>query len=107
MTMKQKNVFSLNKEIIMEELKKIHDPEIGHSIVDLGLIYRVATDKKNVDVVMTFTSPFCPVGEFLVDSVTAAVKKLGGKAKVEVTFDPPWGPEKITPELRSILGFDL
>ena len=105
--MEQKNIFDLNKDTILGELRKIQDPEIGHSIVDLGLIYGVEIDKKHVKVVMTFTSPFCPVGDFLVDSVSASVKNLGGNAKVEVTFDPAWGPEKIIPELRSILGFDL
>ncbi len=98
---------TLDKNKIMEELRKINDPEIGHSIVDLGLIYGVDIDKKRVHVMMTLTSPFCPAGGFLVDSVTSAVQRLGGKAKVEVTFDPPWGPEKMTPELRSILGFEL
>ncbi len=97
----------VQKEQIMEELRKINDPEIGHSIVDLGLIYRVDIEKNNVNIVMTLTSPFCPAGEFLVDSVQEAVNQAGGKAKVEVTFDPPWGPEKIMPELRSVLGFDL
>lgn len=97
----------LEKKTIMEELRKINDPEIGHSIVDLGLIYGVTIEKKDVHVLMTLTSPFCPAGDFLVESVAAGVKKLGGKAKVEITFDPPWGPEKISPELRGILGFEL
>ncbi len=98
---------NLESERIMQDLSKIIDPEIGHSIVELGLIYKVDVDKKNVHVLMTFTSPFCPAGEFLVDSVSDTVKHLGGKPRVEVTFDPPWGPDKIHPELRAVLGFGL
>ena len=97
----------LTQENIMESLRAVMDPEIGHSIVDLGLIYKVDVQQMDVHVLMTFTTPFCPAGEYLIDNVAEAVSKLGGKANVEITFDPPWSPEKIHPELRSVLGFDL
>ena len=94
----------LNKENILNELRKIIDPEIGHNIVDLGLIYNVDINNENVKVLMTFTSPFCPAGEFLIDSIQSAVKQLGGKAKIEITFEPPWSAERIQPDLRAAMG---
>lgn len=96
----------LDKGKIIDELRKINDPEIGHNIVDLGLIYEIKINGKNVNVLMTFTSPFCPAGEFLIDSVQNAVENLGGKAKIEVTFDPPWSAEKIQPDLRAAMGIE-
>lgn len=97
----------LQKDIIMAELRKIIDPEIGHNIVDLGLIYNVGISNTDVKVLMTFTSPFCPAGEFLIDSIQQAVKNLGGKANIEVTFEPAWSVERIQPDLRAAIGVEV
>ena len=94
----------LDKGKIIDELRKIIDPEIGHNIVDLGLIYEVGINNKNVRIIMTFTSPFCPAGEFLIDSIQSAIEHLGGKANIEVTFDPPWSAEKMQPDLRAAMN---
>ena len=98
---------ALAKDSVMVELRKVRDPEIGHSIVDLGLIYNVTITGNTVDVLMTLTTPFCPASEYLMTSVQDAIEGLGGKPHVELTFEPAWGPDKITPELRSAMGFDL
>ena len=98
---------TLTKEALMGELSLIVDPEIGYSIVDLGLIYDVHIHGTEVKVIMTFTSPFCPVGDIILQNVNDAVKKFNATAKVDVTFDPPWSPEKIKPELKAALGIEV
>jgi metal-sulfur cluster biosynthetic enzyme len=97
----------VNKEeqVIWDVLQPIQDPELGASIVDLGLIYRVAVKDNQVIVTMTFTTPLCPFGQTLIESVRSAVKKIGMQVKVDITFDPPWGINKIKPELREQFMF--
>ena len=83
-------------------LKNVLDPEIGLNIVDLGLIYQIEFDEieKKIDVEMTLTTPFCPMGE----SITLAVKRVLENAftnsdiHVILNFDPPWSPERISEE---------
>ena len=93
----------ITKEQIIEEIKKVIDPELGIDIWTLGLIYEVnIINEDSVHIVMTFTSPLCPAGGLLISRVTEVVKDLEVKnVDVEVTFDPPWVPTK---ELREILG---
>ena len=95
----------LNNDNVMKELRKVIDPELGQSIIDLGLVYKVEVEKGKVKVLMTFTSPFCPYGETLVDEVKETIKNIKLKPEIEITFDPPWGPDKIEPELRAALGY--
>ena len=66
----------LAKDSVMVELRKVRDPEIGHSIVDLGLIYNVTITGDTVDVLMTLTTPFCPASEYLMTSVQDAIEGL-------------------------------
>ncbi|MFH1770660.1 MAG: metal-sulfur cluster assembly factor [archaeon] len=96
----------VSKEEVMKALKKVLDPEIGLSIVDLGLIYDVKIDGEVVDISMTLTSPGCPMAPEIMADAENNVLKLKGvkKAKVEFVFDPPWTPEKMSPEARMELG---
>jgi len=85
----------LTKEIILEALKPIKDPEIHIGIVDLGLIYDVIVKENNdVEVKMTLTSPACPIGPELVGAVELTVKQLegAGEVDVEVVWEPPYDP---------------
>jgi metal-sulfur cluster biosynthetic enzyme len=93
----------VTKEQIIEEIKKIIDPELGIDIWTLGLIYDIKVlSEKEAYVLMTFTSPMCPAGGLLISKVQEYVKDLGfEKVDVEVTFDPAWTPTK---ELREMLG---
>lgn len=93
----------VTKEQIIEEIKKIIDPELGIDIWTLGLIYDIKViDEDNAHILMTFTSPMCPAGGILISKVQEYVKDLGfKKVDVEVTFDPAWTP---SPELREMLG---
>ena len=87
------------KEKIVDEIKKIYDPEIPVNIYDLGLIYDVKVDEdNNVDVKMTLTTPNCPVAESLPMEVENTVKEVKDVKKVnlELVWDPPWDKSMIT-----------
>jgi len=95
------------KEQVLEALKECYDPEIGINIVDLGLIYDVDIDEATgkVKVTFTLTSPFCPLGEDLVECIRLRVGSLEGVKEVEyeLTFDPPWTPQMATEEGKTLL----
>ncbi len=91
----------------MERLKKVPDPELGISIVDLGLVYDVKIDKGNVRVIMTLTTMGCPLFELIERPIKEELKKMKGvkNIDVELTFEPPWSPEKMSKQARINLGF--
>lgn len=96
------------KEEFMEELKNVPDPELGISIVDLGLVYDVTMDKKGqVRVLMTLTTMGCPLFDLIADPIRTTLSKMKGvkNVEVELTFDPPWSIEKISEEAKVKLGF--
>jgi metal-sulfur cluster biosynthetic enzyme len=90
----------------MKVLKKCYDPEIGISLVDLGLIYDVQVNKDKVNIKMTLTNPGCPMHSFMINDVEENVKKLKGvkEVKVELIWDPPWAPDRMSKEVRKKLG---
>ena len=95
-------------EKIVRVLKTIYDPEIPVDIYELGLIYDVFVNEAyEVKVLMTLTSPNCPVAESLPLEVEEKVKSLDvvKDAEVEITFDPPWTQELMSEEARLELGF--
>lgn len=97
----------INEKEIWENLGKVMDPEIGCSIVDLGLIYKVDIAGDKVEIDMTLTTPGCPLVEMIGEDVEKAVKKVKGvkEVKINMVFDPPWTPEKMTDKLRKKMGF--
>ena len=87
------------REQIIEVLKGIYDPEIPVNIYEIGLIYEVnVDDDANVHVLMTLTSPMCPVAESLPPEVEDRVARVEGvsSARAEVTWDPPWEPDMMS-----------
>lgn len=95
------------KEEILETLKQVQDPEIGLSIVDLGLVYGVDIDHQRVDVTMTLTSPACPYGAQIVDGVKTVPLKLDGvdEVEVKVVWNPPWDPDTMmSDDAKDTLG---
>lgn len=95
-------------EKIVKTLKTIYDPEIPVDIYELGLIYDVLVNEDNeVKVVMTLTTPNCPVAESLPLDVKEKVKSIDGveDAEVELTFDPPWTRDLMSEEAKLELGF--
>jgi FeS assembly SUF system protein len=94
-------------EGVIEALKEIYDPEIPVNIYDLGLIYGVdVTEDGDVALVMTLTTPHCPVAESMPGEVELRIASVPGvrDAQVEVTWDPPWDPSKMSDEARLELG---
>jgi FeS assembly SUF system protein len=94
-------------EKIVKVLKTIYDPEIPVDIYELGLIYDVfVNEDKEVKILMTLTSPNCPVAETLPVEVEEKVKSLDAvsDAEVEITFDPPWTQELMSEEAKLELG---
>ncbi len=91
----------VTSEQITAALRDVFDPEVGMSVVDLGLIYGVEIEDERVRVTMTLTVPGCPLHDSMAEWVRQAVMKIPGvtEAEVDVTFDPPWTPERIKPDL--------
>ncbi len=88
---------------IFEALRPVKDPELGFSVVDLGLIYDAVVAADGVCTLRyTLTSPTCPFGEEFAKSVQDTIRTLPGvtAVRLDLTFDPPWGPEKIAEPLR-------
>ncbi len=96
------------KAKIIDQIKTVYDPEIPVNIWEVGLIYEVnVDDDANAHVVMTLTSPMCPVAESLPPEVEQKVAAVEGvrSAKVDVVWDPPWDPEMMSEAARLELGF--
>jgi len=94
-------------EAVIAALKEIYDPEIPVNIYDLGLIYAVdVTEDADVAITMTLTTPHCPVAESMPGEVELRAASVPGvrDAEVNLVWDPPWGPDKMTDEARLELG---
>ena len=94
-------------EAVIEALKEIYDPEIPVNIYDLGLIYNVeVTDEGHAAVTMTLTTPHCPVAESMPGEVELRVGSVPGiaVADVNLVWDPPWDPQKMSDEAKLELG---
>tara|TARA_Y100000816_G_C26093840_1_gene578459 strand:- start:1957 stop:2283 length:327 start_codon:yes stop_codon:yes gene_type:complete len=95
-------------EKIVKELKSIFDPEIPVDIYELGLIYDVLVNEDyEVKILMTLTSPNCPVAESLPQEVEEKIRSIDEvkTAEVEITFDPPWTKDLMSEEAKLELGF--
>lgn len=95
------------RESVVEALRECYDPEIPLSIVDLGLVYDISIAGGAVKVKMTMTSPGCPLHASMAEMVRQRLQKLEGVtvAEVEVVWQPPWTPERMSPEARKRLGW--
>lgn len=96
----------VTQDQVRKALRKVKDPELNLDLVVLGLIYDIQIDGGVVDVTMSLTSPACPVAGQILDQAREAVEQMDGvdRANVELTFSPPWTPERIPPMIRSALG---
>lgn len=93
-------------EEVFKSLENVQDPELQYNIVDLGLVYDVKVEEDGVTVLMTFTTPMCPVGPLIKSDVEQAVARLEGVkwVHVEIVWDPPWSAEKMSDEAKMALG---
>ena len=92
---------------VFEVLHQVEDPELGMDVVELGLVYDVEVDGGNVKVTHTLTSMGCPVGPMIQQNLDEVVRAMPGveDVQVELTWDPPWSPERMSEDAKFILGF--
>lgn len=97
------------EESVREKLRLVLDPELGVSIVDLGLIYGISVSKENIcTITMTLTTIGCPLFGQIQKEIEDRVMELEviEEVKIDLTFDPPWTADKMTEEARITLGLD-
>ena len=97
------------KEDVLTALREVYDPEIPFNVVDLGLVYGVEiAEGGKVDVKMTLTFPGCGMGAYIANNARERIMELDGveEANVEMVFDPPWTPERISAEIKAEMGID-
>ena len=95
------------KEEVLEAMRQVEDPELGMDIVELGLFYDAEIEGPNVKVHYTLTSMGCPAGPLIEQDIERVVQEIPEVEAVEteLTFDPPWTPEKMSDDAKFILGF--
>jgi len=93
-------------EAVEEALTNVIDPELGLDFVELGLIYDVKIDEGDVHVTFTLTTPACPIGPQITEQIEEFVSEIDGVSNVssEMTFQPPWSPEKMSEDAKFALG---
>ena len=89
---------TISPEQVTEALRAVLDPELGMSVVDLGLIYDVRIEGDRIDIIMTLTAEGCPLHDAMSEWVRQAVGTIPGvdEVAVAITFDPPWTPDRLT-----------
>ncbi|AMW33056.1 Metal-sulfur cluster biosynthetic enzyme [Fervidobacterium changbaicum] len=95
------------KNAVWNKLKEVIDWEIGLDVVTLGLVYDIQVDdQNNVKVLMTMTTPMCPLAGGIMGDAEMKIRSIEGvnNVEVELTFDPPWTPDRIDPVIRKQLG---
>ena len=97
----------ISQEQVIEKLRLCLDPELGINIVDLGLIYGISIEGARVTVLLTLTTPGCPLDSYFVKDITDKLKSISGvtDVSIELTFEPVWGPSKMSEEAKDLLGF--
>jgi metal-sulfur cluster biosynthetic enzyme len=96
-----------SNEEVVEALRQVEDPELGMDIVELGLFYGAEVDGDNVKVTYTLTSMGCPAGPMIQEDIERVLMEIPGVGDVasELTFDPPWTPDRMSDDAKFILGF--
>ena len=105
--MENSNEFLQLEDNIIKVLREIYDPEIPVNVYDLGLIYEIDVDDENrVKIVMTLTTPNCPIADDILAEIQHKVEALEEVTEVnlKLTFDPPWDESNLTEEARLELG---
>ncbi len=103
------SISDLTPSSIRQVLSQIIDPEVGASIVDMGLIYDIRLSEDKVEIDMTMTSPACPMGEMILEDIDQTLDHYLPKGMfhmVNVVWDPPWDPSKMSPALRQRFQLD-
>jgi metal-sulfur cluster biosynthetic enzyme len=97
----------MTRDDVIEALRSVEDPELGMDIVELGLLYDVEVYEPRVRVRYSLTSMGCPAGPLIQQNIEEVVRSLPGVEDVEteLTWDPPWTPDKMSDDAKFILGF--
>jgi metal-sulfur cluster biosynthetic enzyme len=95
------------QEDVIEALREVEDPELGMDIVELGLLVDAEVTGANVKVIYTLTSMGCPAGAMIQEDIERVTRSVPGVEGVEteLTFDPPWTPDRMSDDAKFILGF--
>jgi len=98
----------VSEDVVTEALKQVYDPELHYNIVDLGLVYDVEIKDGAIHILMTLTTPACPIGPMVIEQIQENVGLVPGvkDVDVEITFDPLWSPDMMSEEARADLGLD-
>ena len=97
----------ITEKQIMKKLYEVQDPELNISVVDMGFIYHIDVKKEKVNILMTLTTPGCPLINSIVDDIMEKVHELGFKKNninIQLTFDPPWSMNMISKKGKALLG---
>ena len=96
-----------SKDEVLEVLRQVEDPELGMDVVDLGLVYEVEVEDAKAKVRYSLTSMGCPAGPLIAQDMDSAVRQVEGidDVELELTFDPPWTPDRMSDDAKFILGF--
>ncbi len=96
----------VNEAKVLQVLSEVYDPEIPIDIVNLGLVYDIDIDDGTVDIKMTMTSPGCPASTQIASESKLLVEDIPGvkEVKLDIVWDPPWDPSKMSPEAQESLG---
>lgn len=94
-------------EHVAAALRSVIDPELGYNIVDIGLVYDLEETDGRVRVRLTTTTPGCPATQFIREAVESCVATVPGVGAVEIemTWEPPWSPERMSEEAKAYFGF--
>ena len=97
---------AVTEKAVRTALRTVKDPELNLDLVVLGLVYEIAVEGSAAKATISLTTPMCPAAAQIVEDAKAAVASVDGveTAEVELTFDPPWTPDRISPLIRSSLG---
>jgi len=97
----------VTRDDVFEALHQVEDPELGMDIVELGLLYDAEIDGSKVKVLHTLTSMGCPAGPMIQEDIHRVTAEIPGveDVEVELTFDPPWTPDRMSDDAKFILGF--
>lgn len=96
-----------SKEEVLEALRQVEDPELGMDVVDLGLVYEVDVEGQTAKVRYSLTSMGCPAGPLIAQDIDRVAREVPGveDVELELTFDPPWTPDRMSDDAKFILGF--
>lgn len=106
----QEDTESPTEETVREALRLVEDPEVGMSIVELGLVYRIDVAPQRVHVAMTMTTPACPMGGLITDDARRAIGAVlpeGVEVDIELVWEPPWTPDLMSDNAKQTFGWGM